>query len=164
MTVWDESLPSLLNTFFNIHSPPPKKPEKQQKLNYRSSKLAVGKISYVLLLWLSHLAGSSSCSSRRLCTYRPEEAWRPLYRGVSSPVEQNVSVTRHHLTLVHHCHGAVIKQTPAWESRREERPINGSKMAEWNLLYNFHIHKNRCHWWDLPTSLRWLFLSLGRRA
>ena len=65
------------------------------------------------MLWGPHLAGSSSCRSGRLCSYRPEEAWRPLHRGVSSSVEQDVGVARHHLTLIHHCHGAVIKETPA---------------------------------------------------
>ena len=68
----------------------------------------------LLLLWRPHLACSSSCRSGRLCSYRPEEARGPLHGGVSSSVEQDIGVARHHLTLLHHCHGTVIKETPAF--------------------------------------------------
>lgn len=75
------------------------------------------------MLLFPHLAGSSSCTSGRLSSYRPEEAWWPLHRWVSSSVEQDVCVACHHLTLLHHCHRAVIKETPACRKRRVGRGV-----------------------------------------
>lgn len=121
-----------------------------------------------LLYWCPHLAGSSSCSSGWLSSYRPVETWRPFYRGVSTSVKQHVGVAGNHLTLLHHCDGTVIKQTPACQMNRgqQQRWTKGRQERD-DYFFNDKI-RLRCQLSSLapnwPTSLRWLFLSLGSRA
>lgn len=110
-------------------------------------------VSGVLLVQHPHLAGSGSCGSRRLCSDRPEEARRPLHRGVSPSVEQDVGVACHHLALLHHRHSAVIKQTPACLREdgggREERLETG--------LYNRATEKRQDGTLARPTNscIKW---------
>lgn len=88
-------------------------------------------MSWLLLLWCPHLARSSSCSSGRLGSSRSEEAWRSLHGGVSSSVEQDIGVAGHHLTLLHHGDGTVIKQTPACGTGRGGEVRNERLTREW---------------------------------
>lgn len=78
----------------------------------------------------------------------------PLHRRVPSAVEEDICISGHHLALIHGGDCAVIKEPPACKEGRV-------KQADKSQLQEQRGGKgDRCS----PTSLRWLFLSLGRRA
>lgn len=88
-----------------------------------------------------HLAGSSSCSWGRLGPSGPVEVCRPLHGGVPAPVEEHVGVAGHHLALLHHGDGAVVKQTPACRDKQESFAVRSTSRGDgrgrcWATLTN----------------------------
>lgn len=64
---------------------------------------------------MPHLAGSGlSCRAQLRVVLRVPCPGGPLHRRVPPAVEEDIGVTRHHLTLVYRCHRAVVEQAPAY--------------------------------------------------
>lgn len=99
----------------------------------------------------AHLTDSTSGCSRGFGAKRPQKVRRPLYRRVPAAVEQHIGITRNHLTLFHRCHGAVIKQTPAWNSKWQTVRCFTSQLVRCYWSRRAHSYQHRC----AGCSCRW---------